>query len=141
MFLDASAVVAVLLDEPEAPGLLKAMEAARGALRFSPVVRLEATLALVRVRVERRGKGPATAEDFARAGELVDGFIAASEAQEMHITSTMGKEAIRALSVYGKVVGHPAQLNMGDALSYACAKAYHVPLLYKGDDFKQTDLG
>ena len=49
-------------------------------------------------------------------------------------------EAIRALSVYGKVVGHPAQLNMGDALSYACAKAFHVPLLYKGDDFSKTDL-
>ena len=37
--MDASAVVAVLLDEPDAPGLLKAMEAARGKLRFSPVVR------------------------------------------------------------------------------------------------------
>ena len=52
----------------------------------------------------------------------------------------MGAEAIRALSVYGKMVGHPAQLNMGDALSYACAKAFHVPLLYKGDDFSKTDL-
>jgi ribonuclease VapC len=49
-------------------------------------------------------------------------------------------EAIRALSIYGKMVGHPAQLNMGDALSYACAKAFHVPLLYKGDDFSKTDL-
>ena len=37
-------------------------------------------------------------------------------------------------------VGHPAQLNLGDALSYACAKAYHVPLLYKGTDFSETDL-
>ncbi|WP_230312482.1 type II toxin-antitoxin system VapC family toxin [Paracoccus lichenicola] len=46
------------------------------------------------------------------------------------------------------MVGHPAQLNMGDALSYAyacacacaCAKTYHAPLLYKGDDFSRTDL-
>ncbi|MFN8683762.1 type II toxin-antitoxin system VapC family toxin [Paracoccus sp. P2] len=140
MFLDASAVVAVLLNEPEAPGLLKAMEAARGTLRFSPVVRMEATLALVRAKVQARGKGPAAAEDFAAAAELVDGFFEAAEAQEMHITTGMGKEAIRALSVYGKVVGHAAQLNFGDALSYACAKAYHVPLLYKGGDFSETDL-
>lgn len=140
MFLDASAVVAVLLKEPEAPGLLKAIEAARGTLRVSPVVRLEATLALVRTRVQARGKGPATAEDFAQAGELVEGFIMAVEASEMHITTGMGKVAIEALSVYGKVVGHLAQLNMGDALSYACAKAYHAPLLYKGDDFSETDL-
>lgn len=63
MFLDASAVVAVLLNEPEAPGLLKAMEASRGTLRFSPVVRMEATLALVRAKVQARGKGPAAAEN------------------------------------------------------------------------------
>lgn len=49
-------------------------------------------------------------------------------------------EAVRALSIYGKQVGHPAQLNMGDAISYACAKAYRLPLLYKGNDFAQTDL-
>ena len=140
MFLDASAVVAILLNEPEAPGLVKAMEAARGSLRFSPVVRLEAALALVSVRVEARGKGPATAGDFAQAAELVDGFLEAAAASEMHITTGMGREAIRALSVYGKVVGHPAKLNMGDALSYACAKAYHGPLLYKGNDFSETDL-
>ncbi len=140
MFLDASAVVAVLLDEPDAPALLKAMEAARGKLRFSPVVRMESTLGLVKTRVQARGKGPATAEDFAAAGELVDGFLEAVEAQEMHISTGMGKEAIRALSVYGKVVGHPAKLNLGDALSYACAKAFHVPLLYKGGDFSETDL-
>lgn len=139
MFLDASVVAAVLLQEEDGPAFLKAMEAARGTLRYLPIVRLEATLALVRKRVERRGKGPA-AEDFAAAADLVDELLKALEAKEMHITGSMGAEAIRALSVYGKVVGHPAQLNMGDALSYACAKAFHVPLLYKGDDFSKTDL-
>jgi len=58
----------------------------------------------------------------------------------MHITSGIGDEAIRALFIYGKVVGHPAQLNFDDALSYACAKAFQAPLLYKGADFSQTDL-
>ena len=140
MFLDASAVVAVLLDEPDAPALLKAMEAARGKLRFSPIVRVESILGLVKSRVQARGKGPASAEDFAAASELAESFLEAVDAHEMHISTGMGKEAIRALSVYGKVVGHPAQLNFGDALSYACAKAFHVPLLYKGGDFTETDL-
>ena len=53
MFLDASVVAAVLLQEEDGPAFLKAMEAARGTLRCSPIVRLEATLALVRKRVER----------------------------------------------------------------------------------------
>jgi len=140
MFLDASVVAAVLLQEDDGPTLLKAMEAGRGKLRFSPIVRMEAVLALVRRRVENRGQGPARAEDFAQASELVSDFFAALDAKEMHITTSMGEEAIRALTAYGKVVGHPAKLNMGDALSYACAKAFHVPLLYKGHDFAETDL-
>lgn len=140
MFLDTSALVAVLLREPDATALMKAMEAARGKLRFSPVVRMEAVLALVRARVQGRSKGPATAAEYADATRLVDQLLDALEATEMPITSVIGKEAIAALAIYGKQVGHPAQLNMGDALSYACAKAEAAPLLYKGRDFSETDL-
>lgn len=140
MFLDASAIVAVLLGEPEGPAFLKAMEMARGRLRVSPVVRLEATLALVRARVQARGKGPASAQDFDQAAALVNDLFVALDAQEMPITPEIGTDAIKALSRYGKMAGHPAQLNLGDALSYACAKARHDPLLYKGRDFRETDL-
>lgn len=140
MFLDASALVAVLLRESDATAFMKAMETARGKLRVSPVVRMEAVLAMVRARVEARGKGPATAADYADATALVDQLLEALEAQDMPITSEIGKAAIAALAIYGKQVGHPAQLNMGDALSYACAKAEEVPLLYKGQDFSETDL-
>ncbi|MDT1064190.1 type II toxin-antitoxin system VapC family toxin [Paracoccus sp. CPCC 101403] len=140
MFLDASAIAAVLLQESDATAYLKAMESARGKLRYSPITRTEAVLALVRKAVERRGKGPATADDYALAISLVEKLLTAIEATEVDITSSIGVEAIRALSIYGKQVGHPAQLNMGDALSYACAQACHVPLLYKGNDFSQTDL-
>ena len=41
---------------------------------------------------------------------------------------------------YGKGRGHPARLNLGDCFAYAMAKQHGVPLLYKGDDFSQTDL-
>jgi ribonuclease VapC len=41
---------------------------------------------------------------------------------------------------YGKGTGHPARLNLGDCVSYAMAKKAGVPLLYKGNDFAQTDL-
>lgn len=140
MFLDASALAAVLLQEPEGPALLKAMEAARGHLRTSPVARVETVLALVRNRVERRGKGPATAVDYTDAALQVAALFEVLDVREMHITTSMGEEAIRALSIYGKQVGHAAQLNLGDALSYVCAKAFHVPLLYKGNGFSQTDL-
>ena len=91
MFLDASAIVAVLLREAEAPLLLKAMEAARGKLRYSPLVRIEAVERLVRRKAERAGKPSGVTEDFAEAAELVSGFLSAVEAREMHITTGMGE--------------------------------------------------
>lgn len=129
-----------LAAEPDAPAYIKAMEVARGKLRYSSVTRIEAVLALVRMVVERRGNGPAMVQDYAHAVSLVDKLLTAVEATEMHIASSIGTEAIKVLSIYGKQVGHPAQLNLGDALSYACAQAVHAPLLYKGRDFSETDL-
>jgi ribonuclease VapC len=140
MFIDASAVVAVIKGEPEAQALLKAMELRIGKLIASPVVRMEATLALARTRKEQRGEVHMTAEDFEVAGQLVTEFFDCAKIREVHITESTGKAACDALAKYGKVAGHPAKLNLGDALSYACAKAHHQPLLYKGEDFKHTDL-
>ncbi|MEA2754563.1 MAG: ribonuclease VapC [Aliidongia sp.] len=42
--------------------------------------------------------------------------------------------------VFGKGSGHPAGLNFGDLFSYALAKVRNLPLLYKGNDFAQTDV-
>lgn len=47
--------------------------------------------------------------------------------------------ALDAYQRYGKG-RHPAQLNMGDCFAYACAAANNARLLYKGNDFSQTDL-
>jgi ribonuclease VapC len=41
---------------------------------------------------------------------------------------------------FGKGQGHPAQLNFGDCMAYALAKAHDAPLLYVGDDFARTDI-
>ena len=41
---------------------------------------------------------------------------------------------------YGKGSGHPARLNFGDLFSYALAKVRSVPLLFKGNDFSETDI-
>jgi ribonuclease VapC len=48
--------------------------------------------------------------------------------------------ARQAFALYGKGQGHPAQLNYGDCMSYALAKALEVPLLFKGEDFRRTDI-
>jgi ribonuclease VapC len=48
--------------------------------------------------------------------------------------------AIDAFMRFGKGRNHPAKLNFGDCMSYALAKSLDAPLLYKGDDFAQTDI-
>jgi ribonuclease VapC len=48
--------------------------------------------------------------------------------------------AAEAFEKFGKGMGHPAQLNFGDCMAYAVAKHENVPLLYKGNDFRQTDI-
>ena len=51
----------------------------------------------------------------------------------------LGEAAFAAFLRYGKG-RHPARLNLGDCFSYGLAKALDAPLLYKGDDFAQTDI-
>jgi ribonuclease VapC len=45
-----------------------------------------------------------------------------------------------ALLIFGKGTGHPARLNFGDVFSHAHAKVCNLPLLYKCNDFAETDL-
>ena len=60
--------------------------------------------------------------------------------QRVPFTHEMFEPAVQAFHSYGKGRGHPAQLNFGDCLSYAVAKAHRVPVLYKGDVFALTDI-
>ena len=56
------------------------------------------------------------------------------------MSTNEGDLAIDAAMTHGRAVGHRADLNFGDCFSYACARANGVPLLYKGNDFSETDL-
>lgn len=60
---------------------------------------------------------------------LVDKLLDALDAQEVEVISSVGREAIKAPSTFGKIVVRSAQLNMRDALSHACAKACRASLL------------
>ncbi|MFD2057782.1 type II toxin-antitoxin system VapC family toxin [Mesorhizobium calcicola] len=137
MFVDASVIVAILAKEQGWEELLKQIDGA-GGLHVSALVRLEATLALGRVNADA-GRKP-TPEMLAAARDLVDAFIVEVDARNVSIDEDIGGRAIDASIRYGKAVGHPADLNLGDCFAYACAKALDVPLLYMGNDFLRTDL-
>ena len=129
MFVDASALVAIIAREADADPLLAVIEAASAAVT-SPVALYEATLAV-------RRKGEIT---VAQAQSIVGRFLATVDVQVVPITPEIGTAALAAFARYGKGQGHPAQLNMGDCFAYAAAKLLGVPLLFKGDDFGHTDI-
>ncbi len=55
-------------------------------------------------------------------------------------TASVARLAADAFQRFGKGTGHKAQLNFGDCLSYAVAKSLDAPLLFKGEDFRHTDV-
>jgi ribonuclease VapC len=139
MFLDASAIVAILNDEPEAAAFESAIETHTRKVLVSPIARFEAIISLAAARSKKR-KARTTAEAIALATRSVDALLEAVEAAEIAIVANIGEKAVAAAATYGRVVGHPAELNLGDCFAYAAAKAYREPILFKGDDFTQTDI-
>ena len=138
MFVDASAIVAILSGEVDWNQILVMLEANDTALYISPLVRFEAVQALARKQAGASVKpSAATIEE---ANQILDAFIARLRIDEIPISAQIGSLAVAASKVYGKAVGHPANLNFGDCFAYACAKALGVPIAYKGNKFTLTDL-
>lgn len=73
------------------------------------------------------------------AQDLFDDFASQSGVAELPIDERVGRLAVECFEGYAKG-RHAAALNFGDCLSYACAKAHDAALLFKGDDFRQTDI-
>jgi len=126
MIIDASAIIAILRDEPEAVSCAKAIAAA-GSRRISAVSFVEAAVVI------DGGRNPIASrrfDDLLREAQIV--IEAVTEAQ-----ARIAREAYRD---FGKGSGHAAGLNFGDCFAYALAKATGESILFKGDDFRQTDL-
>ncbi len=81
---------------------------------------------------------------FQRGGEDavrdIDLLVAKHQLQITAVTPWQGELARRAFMKYGKGVHPKARLNFGDCFAYALAKDTGEPLLFKGDDFAQTDI-
>ena len=73
------------------------------------------------------------------AAAAVQDFLALATIELVEIPAQAAFLALEAFDRYGKN-RHPANLNFGDCFAYACARFYSMPLLYKGNDFPQTDI-
>ncbi|WP_353204808.1 type II toxin-antitoxin system VapC family toxin [Sphingomonas sp.] len=128
VFLDASAIVAMIAREPEATSFAEAMLGEANRIT-SPLAIWEAA------RGVESARGVALAE--ARAPVL--DFVEASALQVISVDTDDTLCALDAHERFGKGV-HPAKLNFGDCFAYAVARRHDAALLFKGDDFAQIDI-
>lgn len=128
MMLETSAILAVLLNEPERAEFLARIEIAKSPFTSS-VALSEAAMALA----ARTLVTPTAALTAVRA------FLDEAGVSIVDFVLPMAERAIEAREKFGRG-RHPAALNFGDCLSYGAARYYRAPLLFKGDDFAQTDI-
>lgn len=129
MFVDASALVAILAREDGHEALTDCMDAAARPMTSALAI-FEAASAIAR----KKGIPVAT------AANEVDAFIEVAAIDIAPLGEREAKAALRAFERFGKGRGHPARLNMVDCFAYACAATLGVPLLFVGNDFVHTDV-
>lgn len=125
MVIDTSALIAILSAETGAKIFAEAIARADKCLLSA------ASLLETAIVIESR-YGPS-------GSQKLDELIEVAQIQIEPVTVEQTRVARLAYRTYGKG-RHPAALNYGDCFSYALAKVYNQPLLFKGDDFSQTDI-
>jgi ribonuclease VapC len=125
MIVDTSAVIAILRDEPDASDLAAAIEAAE-IRRISAATYVEAAI------VTDSNRSPLLSSSL-------DSFLRRSLIDIEPVTLEQARIAREAYRDFGKG-RHRAGLNFGDCFAYALAKEKGEPLLFKGDDFRRTDV-
>jgi ribonuclease VapC len=129
IFVETSAVVALLAAEADAAALTTKLEADRERISAGHVI-LEASMRLATLL----GLTPTAADG------LITRLLHEADIGIVPITEEIAHVSVSAFERYGKGRRNRARLNFGDCLSYACAKTHHARLLFKGGDFAQTDI-
>lgn len=128
MFVDASALVAILLEEDGFQRLAEIIDTSDDSIT-SPVAIWET---VVRLRSLLRLKA-------SEVSDIVSAYCKMARIRLVTIGSEETTWALDAFDRFGKG-RHPARLNMGDCFAYGCARAHDRTLLFVGNDFSRTDI-
>ncbi len=123
--VDTSAILAMILDEPESDAFALIVSSNTCLISAATVVECHSVV------VGRFGLG---------SHNVVDLYITKNGINIVDFDKDQLEAAKKARLSFGRGTGHPAQLNYGDMFSYALAKTYNIPLLFKGNDFIHTDV-
>lgn len=123
MVVDTSALVAILRDEPERPAFLKLLASTKDPM-ISAATLFECSMVQAK---------------FDEGWADLDDLLLSAGIRVTAVDVTQAHAAREAWLRYGKGRS-PAALNFGDCFSYALATTTGRPLLFKGEDFAQTDV-
>ena len=126
MIIDTSALIAMMLNEAEAPHFERLLASAQTS-SMSAANYLEAGIVV-------------DSQHNPVVSRALDRIISVAEIAIVPVTEEHALIARRAYQDFGRGSGHPAQLNFGDCFAYALAATTGEPLLFKGDDFTETDI-
>ena len=124
LVVDTSAIIACLTGEEERPAFMRVLALAERRI-LSSVNLLEARIVITGTK-----RLPV---------DWLNDFLDNERIEVTPFDEDLSNLAFDAYRRYGKG-RHPARLNMGDCAAYALAKSRGWPLLYKGEDFTQTDI-
>jgi ribonuclease VapC len=125
IIVDTSALFAILAQEPEQAAFVEAIGQAPAA-----VTSVASLLELTMVWAGRQPDAPA---------DVPDKLLAALDIKPAEVSAEQMHFAREAFLRFGRG-RHPAGLNFGDCFAYALARSLDAPLLFKGDNFSQTDM-
>ena len=126
MIVDSSALVAIIWGEAEEAQCVAAIADCNGAV-MSAGNYLEASIVI------DKDRNPLLSA-------RLDTTLTKLGIEIVAVTAAQAKIARQAYRDFGKGSGHTAKLNFGDCFAYALAKAAGEPLLFKGNDFRHTDI-
>jgi ribonuclease VapC len=126
MVIDSSALIVLLLGEPETDQFVTSIAAT--------AERLLSAASYLETAIIMSGR-------FGSPGlEKLDRLISELSIEIVPFDGEQARLGIAGFQQYGRGTGHPAALNYGDCFTYALAKFLGQPVLFKGNDFSRTDL-
>ena len=125
MIVDSSTIIAILRNEPDAAAMAEALQEA-------PIRRISAVTYVEAAVVADNDRSPLLSRRF-------DALVRDAQMLVEPVTARQAELARQAYRDFGKG-RHKAGLNLGDCFAYALAKEMDEPLLFKGDDFRHTDV-
>jgi ribonuclease VapC len=124
--IDSSVLIAILLNEPDSDVFADYLLSKSKSIIAAPTY-LE-TCMVATFRIGKSGS------------DEIQNLMRQTRVEIVEFSVAAAHHSVQAFKKYGKGQGHQAQLDFGDCISYAMSKTEFMPLLFKGDDFRLTDV-